>query len=88
MSEEAVSSAKEEIASLAKSVIILCKKTRRKKRMKKVVFVLLSIALIVVGLSACQSAPEGPNIEISGVWGRPSPMKAGNGATYFLIENK
>ena len=55
--------------------------------MKKALFVVLSIALIAIGLSACQSAPEGPQIEISGVWGRPSPMTAGNGATYFLIEN-
>ncbi|MBT3321089.1 MAG: copper chaperone PCu(A)C [Anaerolineae bacterium] len=55
--------------------------------MKKIIFVLLSIALIVVGLSACAPAPEGPQIEISGVWGRPSPMKAGNGAVYMLISN-
>jgi copper(I)-binding protein len=55
--------------------------------MKKVFFVVLSIALVAVGLSACQTAPAGPQIEISGTWGRPSPMKAGNGAAYMLIEN-
>ena len=55
--------------------------------MKKVFLALLVISLMVIALSACQSAPEGPQIEVSGVWGRPSPMTAGNGATYFLIEN-
>ena len=55
--------------------------------MKKVFFTLIAISLIVISLSACQSAPEGPQIEVSGVWGRPSPMTAGNGATYLLIEN-
>ena len=56
--------------------------------MKKILFALLVIALIALGLlSACQSAPEGPQIEISGAWVRPSPMAAGNGAAYMLIEN-
>lgn len=55
--------------------------------MKKVFFVLLSIALVALGLSACQSAPEGPQLELSGIWGRPSPMVAGNGAAYLVIEN-
>ncbi len=41
--------------------------------MKKVFFALLVISLMVIGLSACQSAPEGPQIEVSGVWGRPPP---------------
>ena len=55
--------------------------------MKKNLFTILIIALLALGLAACQSAPEGPHVEISGVWGRPSPMKAGNGAAYMLIEN-
>lgn len=55
--------------------------------MKKVFFVLLSIALVALGLSACQPAPEGPQLELSGIWGRPSPMVAGNGAAYLVIEN-
>ena len=55
--------------------------------MKKVIFVLLSIALATVALTACKPVPEGPQIEVSGVWGRPSPRKAGNGAAYMLIEN-
>ncbi len=56
--------------------------------MKKVLFALLMIALIALGLSACQSAQEGPQIEISDAWVRPSPLAAGNGAAYMLIENK
>ena len=55
--------------------------------MKKVFFTLIAISLIVISLSACQSAPEGPQIEVSGVWGRPSPMATGNGATYMVIKN-
>ncbi len=55
--------------------------------MKKVLIFVASIALIAAALVACQPKPEGPQIEISGVWGRPSPMVAGNGAAYMLIEN-
>lgn len=56
--------------------------------MKKVFFMLLSIGLIVLALVACQpTAPAGPQIEISGAWGRPSPLAEGNGAAYMLIEN-
>ena len=55
--------------------------------MKKVLFALLVVSLLTLGLSACQSAPEGPKIEVSGVWGRPSPMTAGNGAAYMVISN-
>lgn len=55
--------------------------------MKKTLFVVLSLVLIAVGLSACQSAPQGPQLEVSGIWGRPSPMAAGNGAAYLVIEN-
>ena len=55
--------------------------------MKKTVIYIISLVLIVSALAACQPKPEGPQIEISGVWGRPSPMKAGNGAAYMLIEN-
>ncbi len=55
--------------------------------MKKMLFALLVLSLLALGLSACQSAPKGPEIEISEVWGRPSPMAAGNGAAYMLISN-
>ena len=55
--------------------------------MKKALFVLLIITTISIGLVACQPVAEGPQIEVSGVWGRPSPMAAGNGAAYMLIEN-
>lgn len=54
---------------------------------KKALFTILTIALIALGLVACQSVPEGPQIEISEAWGRPSPMQAGNGAAYMTIEN-
>ena len=56
--------------------------------MKKALFTLIIISIIAIGLTACQPAPEGPLIEVSGAWGRPSPMAAGNGASYMLIENK
>ena len=55
---------------------------------KKAFFAVLAILLIVFALAACQSAPEGPQIEISDAWGRPSPMQAGTGAAYMTIENK
>ncbi len=55
--------------------------------MKKVLILIVSLVLIATALVACQQKPEGPQIEISGVWGRPSPMVAGNGAAYMLIEN-
>lgn len=55
--------------------------------MKKVFFVVLSLVLVTVGLSACQAAPEGPQLEVSDAWGRPSPMAAGNGAAYMTITN-
>jgi len=55
--------------------------------MKKIAIFVISLVLIMSTLAACQPKPEGPQIEISGVWGRPSPRKAGNGAAYMLIEN-
>ena len=53
--------------------------------MKKVLLALLFIAAITTTLIACR--PTGPQIQISNAWGRPSPMVAGNGAAYMLIEN-
>ncbi|MBT3314244.1 MAG: copper chaperone PCu(A)C [Anaerolineae bacterium] len=55
--------------------------------MKKALVLVVSVMLMTVALGACQAAPAGPQIEVSGVWGRPSPMTAGNGAAYMLIEN-
>ena len=56
--------------------------------MKKLIVVLVLISLLGMAAVSCQSAAAaGPQIEITGVWGRPSPMKAGNGAAYMLIEN-
>lgn len=55
--------------------------------MKKALFVVLSIVLVVIGLSACQAAPDGPQLEVSEMWGRPSPLVEGNGAAYMAITN-
>jgi len=55
--------------------------------MEKVLIVFLIIVLILPGLIACQTAPAGPQIEISEVWGRPSPIAEGNTAIYLLIRN-
>jgi len=55
--------------------------------MKRILINLVSIALIVPGLTACQQAPAGPQIEISDVWGRPSPVTEGNAAIYMIIRN-
>ena len=55
---------------------------------KKALFTILTLSLLAFALAACQSKPEGPQIEISEAWGRPSPLQAGNGAAYMTIENK
>lgn len=54
---------------------------------KQILLIILTITAITIGLVACQPAAEGPQIEISSAWGRPSPMTAGNGAAYMVIEN-
>lgn len=54
---------------------------------KKALFVIASISLIALALVACQPAATGPQIEIKEAWGRPSPMQAGNGAAYMMLEN-
>jgi len=56
--------------------------------MKRVLIVFLTIVLTLPGLTACQKAPAGPQIEISDVWGRPSPNVEGNTTIYLLIRNK
>ncbi len=57
--------------------------------MKKEIIITLSIlSLISLGLAACQSQAEGPDIRIEGAWGRPSPKVATAGAFYMLINNQ
>ncbi len=56
--------------------------------MKKTTLLTLGITLfLAIGLAACQSTAEGPNISIEGAWGRPSPKVATAGAFYMLIKN-
>jgi copper(I)-binding protein len=52
---------------------------------KKVLFTAFSILLTALALGACR--PAGPQIEIKEAWGRPSPMQAGTGAAYMVINN-
>ncbi len=47
---------------------------------------LLVGAWLALTLAACQKA-QGPNIEISDAWGRPSPKVATAGAFYMKIRN-
>ncbi len=57
--------------------------------MKKEIIITLSILLLIsLGLAACQSQAEGPDIRIEGAWGRPSPKVATAGAFYMLIKNE
>jgi copper(I)-binding protein len=55
--------------------------------MKRVLVLLASIASMAAGLAACQPSPGGPQVKISDVWGRPSPIEGGNAAIYMLIMN-
>ncbi|GAB4429838.1 MAG: hypothetical protein Kow002_18410 [Anaerolineales bacterium] len=55
--------------------------------MKRVWFFGAVVILLTLGVAACQPVVEGPQIEVSDVWGRPSPMKEGNGAIYMTITN-
>ncbi len=55
--------------------------------MRRILIVIVSITLVFLGLSACQPASAGPQIEVSNVWGRPSPVTDGNAAVYMLIRN-
>lgn len=55
------------------------------KSAKKTLFLVFSILLIAFALVACK--PAGPQITIKDVWGRPSPLQAGNGAAYMVLEN-
>ena len=49
-------------------------------------FGLVLSALLALGLAACQKA-QGPQIEITDAWGRPSPKVATAGAFYMTIRN-
>lgn len=55
--------------------------------MKKILIIFVPLALMISGLAACHPVPEGPQIEISDVWGRPSPLAEGNAAVYMRIRN-
>ena len=59
--------------------------------MKRVSFVsLLMIAAVLAGvLAACAAPPaaSGPQIKVDGMWGRPSPKMATDGAFYMMISN-
>jgi len=52
---------------------------------KKALFTAFSILLTALVLVGCR--PAGPQIEVKEAWGRPSPMQAGNGAIYMVLEN-
>jgi len=54
---------------------------------KNITIVFIILIFLVASLSAC-SGSKGPDIQISGVWARQSPMAATNGAAYMVIENK
>lgn len=56
-----------------------------KKRWMSVLMVAL---LALLGLAACGSAAEGPQIEVEGAWARPSPKMAGAGAAYMVLKNR
>ncbi len=50
--------------------------------------VILSAIVALLTLTGCQAAAAAPRIEVSGAWGRPSPMMDKAGAVYVVIENK
>ena len=52
---------------------------------EKILFAAFSILLTALALVACR--PAGPQIEIKEAWGRPSPIQAGTGAAYMVINN-
>ena len=54
---------------------------------KRIVFVALILSLLALTVGACGGEKK-PDIKISGVWARQSPMAATNGAAYMVIENK
>ena len=54
---------------------------------KKILLIIVAIVTISIGSVACQPTVEGPQIQVTEAWGRPSPMAAGNGAAYMTIEN-
>ncbi len=54
-------------------------------------FNLISIilaGLLAIILAGCGATAAGPQIVQHDAWGRPSPMMAGTGAVYVVIENK
>ena len=54
--------------------------------MKKSFLILVGL-LLLSGLAACGGS-EGPEIQVEGVWARPSPKMAGAGAAYMVLQNK
>jgi len=48
----------------------------------------LVFALVAVAVSACSAAASGEELVVKEPWVRPSPMAAGNGAGYMVIQNK
>ncbi len=58
-----------------------------KSTISKKTQLMLVLLLLLLSLSACGGS-KGPDIQISGVWARQSPMAATNGAAYMIIENK
>ncbi len=55
--------------------------------MNKTNFWITTLFILALALTACQSAPAGPEVTIEGAWGRPSPKVATAGAFYMLIKN-
>lgn len=47
----------------------------------------LLICFSLIVLTGCQPG-QAEDIQISGVWARPSPMQEGNGAVYMVIANE
>lgn len=51
---------------------------------------ILMLAAVLIGvLAGCAAPPtaSGPQIQVEGAWGRPSPMMTNAGAFYMLIKN-
>ncbi len=53
----------------------------------KLRWLVFSILMMALALSACQPAQNGPQITVEGAWGRSSPKIATAGAFYMVIRN-